>query len=147
MPSNLPDNVKMTDLPGYNAVDLTFYASCYDSSGGGDEPGSMAYATYDVARHLNRVQQIKAALADGDVKRVRHWLDTLDNCWDDAKKWGRDQQTEPECGYEGEVEGQVDNGTVVWTCPKCGVEHEDEVDDWFEDPRIAEAEFRKEFGD
>lgn len=44
------------------------------------------------------------------------------------------------CKFEGEVDVQIAGVDVYWDCPACETKHTDDVDDYFEDPRIARAE-------
>lgn len=52
--------------------------------------------------------------AQNELLRMREELDRAGMTTDDA------------CTFDGEVDAQVWNFTLTWTCPWCGAEHEDD---------------------
>lgn len=54
------------------------------------------------------------------------------------------EETELECSFDGKVEVALMGGTLLWTCPVCGEEHEEDASDRYERDPDDEREARME---
>jgi hypothetical protein len=100
------------------------------------------FVTPEMEQHLTilrdgpKVPEPWAATRDPEVvaqlverARVRA-VDNLLRAWKDAEEFTGT------CGWSGEADYEVWHGSICWTCPSCGEDHDDESaeDRWGPDP-------------
>jgi hypothetical protein len=85
----------------------------------------------DAAGWVQHVANLVEHGADADkiAANVAKMKEAIDGC-----QRVTDNDEAVQCEFSGDVDVQIWSGSMTWTCPRCGKEHDDEFEDEGPDP-------------
>lgn len=124
--SNYPAGVTGHErqIAGYGTRD--FSVECLREDVSGVPTALVTHLLDDIEQALNPLGGMYLDRPDhlvrDDVARARQRIEKAR----DVLKAAKGEHVE--CGFEGDVEAVEEYGTLYWTCPWCGTEHEDNIE-------------------